>query len=49
MPRIGILKLRGAMPHYEDLPFNIYVNEQGIIKNLDALILPLEHSWNPES
>ncbi|MFB6471145.1 MAG: hypothetical protein TU36_007965 [Vulcanisaeta sp. AZ3] len=28
------------MPYYEDLPFNTYVSEQGIIKNLDALILP---------
>jgi len=40
MARIGILKVRGAMPHYEELPFNIYVDESGMIRDLDALIIP---------
>jgi hypothetical protein len=34
MARIGILKVRGAMPHYEELPFNIYVDRPGIIRDL---------------
>jgi cobyric acid synthase len=40
MARIGILKVRGAMPHYEELPFNIYVDRPGMIRDLDALIIP---------
>ena len=40
MAKIGILNVRGAMPHYEQLPFNVYVDKPGIIKDLDALILP---------
>lgn len=28
------------MPYYEELPFNIRINEPGIIKDLDLLILP---------
>ena len=40
MARIGILNVRGAMPYYEELPFNILVDGPGIIKDLDLLILP---------
>ncbi|ADN51206.1 hypothetical protein [Vulcanisaeta distributa] len=40
MKRIGVLSVRGAMPYYEELPFNIRINEPGIIKDLDLLILP---------
>ena len=40
MAKIGILNVRGAMPYYEELPFNILVDEPGIIKDLDLLILP---------
>jgi len=34
MARIGILKVRGAMPHYEELPFNIYIDRPGMIRDL---------------
>ncbi|WP_054842309.1 glutamine amidotransferase [Vulcanisaeta distributa] len=40
MKRIGVLSVRGAMPYYEELPFNVRINEPGIIKDLDLLILP---------
>lgn len=40
MAKIGILNVRGAMPYYEELPFNVLVDEPGIIRDLDLLILP---------
>jgi len=39
-PRIGVLDVRGAMPHYEQLPFNYIVDSPNMIKDLDMLILP---------
>ncbi|ADY00488.1 CobB/CobQ domain-containing protein glutamine amidotransferase [Vulcanisaeta moutnovskia 768-28] len=40
MIKIGVLSIRGAMPYYEELPFNLRINEPSIIKDLDMLILP---------
>ncbi|MGC9153211.1 MAG: hypothetical protein ACP5GY_05700 [Vulcanisaeta sp.] len=40
MVNIGVLKLRGSMPYYEELPFNVIVDKPNIIKDLDALIMP---------
>ncbi|MFP3484590.1 MAG: hypothetical protein RXO23_01300 [Vulcanisaeta sp.] len=40
MVKIGILNVRGGMPYYEELPFNVHVDGPGIIKELDALIIP---------
>ncbi len=40
MAKIGVLNVRGAMPYYEELPFNVLISEPGIIKDLDLLVLP---------
>ena len=40
MVKIGILNVRGGMPYYEELPFNVHVDGPGIIRELDALIIP---------
>lgn len=40
MIKIGVLNVRGAMPYYEELPFNVRISEPGMIRDLDLLILP---------
>lgn len=40
MLRIGVLDVRGSMPYYEELPFNVHVRDKGVIPSLDVLIIP---------
>ncbi|WP_069808245.1 nucleotide-binding protein [Vulcanisaeta thermophila] len=40
MVRVGVLDVRGSMTYYEELPFNVRVRDEGIIRDLDALVIP---------